>query len=1544
MMNAKVRLFGLLLLVCSLGAAWGQGLPLNLVTSDPVDGSLLNHTVSAITLTFNTYVYPSGVTVTRSGSPVAGAISSSGQGNVLLFTPTAVLGDGVYTVDFANVTSPNSGLPTGATSISFTVDTTPPSVVTSTPSAGQTGVPVTTQISLTFSEPLSEGDVSFMPVLTGPSGIVGLNVVSVVRNVRTYQPVAQLALGTTYTLSYSGAVDSAGNPVAVPSSFTFTTVQPTPLTLTSRLPAAPGLNVPVGSVIELQFGKPINLGASTVTVTGATPVSGILAAGSDPSILVFTPTSPLAYSSTYTVNFSGVRDTDGLAPTGATTFTLTTEAPPALALQSALPADAQTDVPVGQAITLGFSNNINAAGSTMVVRSGVEIVQGTLSAVGGVLTFTPTNPLRFSTEYTALLTGIRDIYGQAPTGVSQLSFRTEGGNIGGSVDPQMVAISANERVGVTYFLQNRTSQPITLRSSSAEFVINGVQVASVNVPAQVLVPANSSAALPSDVAISPQIQDAARDAGTDQVVMIRTFRSDAGAGSGIEVNVPLLIRVGSSLAGPASVTEIVLDVPPNGKTVNVSDEIRAHAFIRGTGTGAVVGTWFVDGRPTETFQLNMTAGLTQEASTRMTLPTLELGEHQVELKIGRPALVTSGERTYVVVPGNSASQRVFLLRPTEQVPLLPDAVRTSFRWAPMPGSSGYEIAFASSLEALGLDSAGNPLPGLINRQVWSKTMEDSGKLSLLDAVSGEGAIWVPTAEQYDKIFAGSPGTRYWAVRAIYPAQAQGDPTTTSRPRSVVLLPRPAALALVSPDDRATIAPNAPTFEWEQGPPGVTYELAIISGGRTAFKALTAKNSYTLSALSPFKLAVGDYSWRVSAVKPGAGLVAASERRAFTVATGSETSAGSRMAGAPAGATAVIIAGGMVVPLPGAASEIKIAPAHGETVSTQQPTISASFPESAPGGVLMTLNGVDVTSLATVTSTGITLQPPGVFANGDFTVTVAVKTASGQQIEETSKFTISASDAAAATSPVSGAADAAVAGEAQVAEPPVAKPLQLDFNWNWHSDSEAAATDNLTIDLNLRGGQTWVWRNGAYAAINLQALRTAGEKADMTNFLAEGGAIDGRYRAMVGDIGSTESELTAQGLSQRAFSFAGNTGPIKLNLSRSLGTAYQRSNTGNAPDTFLVTAENARSTPQQGLKVTYVDSESDMSASAGFGGRTKSKVLSFSGRTPIARTGLNLRAEVSNSDSTFISTFGEQGQKGSAVNVVVDGIAAGFGLSASYRRVDSDYFSSASATLANDLNGWTLGVNRPLTQYINTTISLSTLDNAGNSSAPASSVSSKAIDLTMAYPSWPALTFRVARNDASSDPFVAGSRPGDTRENSWSGTATYGNALWNAYVNYSNSDYDDFQDYLDPTLDTPNDRKNGTWAVGLAVQPLKSLKLRFDWGANNLDRWFRPLFAALPISGTDRSDQMRAQAEFMLNSKLSTSVIVTSSDYSDALGIYHNKVRDLSFRLNYFLKLTPAGGGVTLTGEYRRSNNDGNTFSNRGDGYAVLINDNRVMDF
>jgi len=106
-------------------------------------------------------------------------------------------------------------------------DTTPPTVSSTSPTSGATGVAITTTVSATFSEALNASTVTTasFTLKAGTTPVSGSVSYNSSTHAATFTPGANLANSTTYTATLSTAItDAAGNPLAAEYSWSFTTV------------------------------------------------------------------------------------------------------------------------------------------------------------------------------------------------------------------------------------------------------------------------------------------------------------------------------------------------------------------------------------------------------------------------------------------------------------------------------------------------------------------------------------------------------------------------------------------------------------------------------------------------------------------------------------------------------------------------------------------------------------------------------------------------------------------------------------------------------------------------------------------------------------------------------------------------------------------------------------------------------------------------------------------------------------------------------------------------------------------------------------------------------------------------------------------------------------------------------------------------------------------------------------------------------------------------------------------------------------------------
>jgi len=400
-------------------------------------GVVINTTVTA---TFSMPMDPASIstgtfTVTGpGGAAVAGAVTYGGS--TATFTPTAVLAYGTsYTATITTGAATRGGAELLGNYVwTFSTITPAPAVVSTAPANGATNVPIGQVLSATFSEAMSPATISattFTLTVTGGAAVAGT--VTYAGGVATFTPAASLANSTNYTATITAQATSlAGTPLASKYVWTFTTITPAP-TVTAVVPANGATSVPIGQVLSATFSETMNPGtidAATFTVTGPGGVTVPGAVAYSGLIATFTPTSNLAFGTSYVATITtGAQD---LAGTGLATnyvWTFTTISP-ALAVISTVPVNTATGVPVTQVLSATFNEPMNcpafpATAFTVVSAPGAIPVPGTIGCSGEIATFTPSANLATNTVFTATITtGAQDTGGKSLASNYVWSFRT----------------------------------------------------------------------------------------------------------------------------------------------------------------------------------------------------------------------------------------------------------------------------------------------------------------------------------------------------------------------------------------------------------------------------------------------------------------------------------------------------------------------------------------------------------------------------------------------------------------------------------------------------------------------------------------------------------------------------------------------------------------------------------------------------------------------------------------------------------------------------------------------------------------------------------------------------------------------------------------------------------------------------------------------------------------------------------------------------------------------------------------------------------------
>ena len=358
----------------------------------------------------STTVTNSSITVTPAGgSAIAGTVKLASDGVTLTFVPSSALTastiyyvsvGGFNDIDGNPVTTFASSFTTGTGSYgsgSFTV-------VSTSPSASATNVPVTSPVTFTLSNLINAASVNpnTFYVNVNNSGVVAGSY-SVSGASVTFTPLTQYPANTLMNMTVCNLTDEAGNSVCA--GYTFTTANTadnTPPTVTIS-PANGATNVGLNTQVVLSFSESMNPSAITTNavalLSGDTALSYGYSISRDNRTIVLNPGgTAFTPGATITVELSsGVRDLSGNALANTSSqFTLTTELPNTQpAVDAMRPGSGATNVPANTVVTLFTSAAMNPAtipGALHVTDNGVVITGTTqLFSNGQAIEFTPGN-------------------------------------------------------------------------------------------------------------------------------------------------------------------------------------------------------------------------------------------------------------------------------------------------------------------------------------------------------------------------------------------------------------------------------------------------------------------------------------------------------------------------------------------------------------------------------------------------------------------------------------------------------------------------------------------------------------------------------------------------------------------------------------------------------------------------------------------------------------------------------------------------------------------------------------------------------------------------------------------------------------------------------------------------------------------------------------------------------------------------------------------------------------------------------------------------
>ena len=422
--------------------------PPTVVTTNPISNANSVELSKIISVNFSKAMDQSTInsvtfSVKTGNNTVSGVVTYSGV--TAVFTPTNSLTPGtIYNVVITNGVKDESGKNmVDNYTWNFTTidqsDVTPPTVLSTVPVNGATGVLINSVIEANFSELIQVStinDLTFF-VKQGTQSIEGAVTYSGLT--ARFTPTVALLENKVYTVTITtGVKDLAGNAMVNNNTWSFTTIDQNeliPPTVVSTDPENLAINISLNKTISADFSELLDVttinSTSFLLFQGTTSLQGNVSYTGVTAVL--NPNILLLPGTEYTVVLTNeIKDLAGNAMVSNYTWSFTTGIesndiiPPVVVLTN--PLDLATNVSLNKTITADFSeilNNQTVNESSFTLMQGTVNIEGAVSFSGVTASFNPNVDLLEGTEYTATLsTDVQDLAGNAMENEYSWTFTT----------------------------------------------------------------------------------------------------------------------------------------------------------------------------------------------------------------------------------------------------------------------------------------------------------------------------------------------------------------------------------------------------------------------------------------------------------------------------------------------------------------------------------------------------------------------------------------------------------------------------------------------------------------------------------------------------------------------------------------------------------------------------------------------------------------------------------------------------------------------------------------------------------------------------------------------------------------------------------------------------------------------------------------------------------------------------------------------------------------------------------------------------------------
>jgi outer membrane protein assembly factor BamB len=343
--------------------------PPSILSTYPADNAVNFPVGDNFTVTFSEEMDPASAAGQYNLAPSGGNLTHSWDVDSKILSimhPQPLVAETNYTLTIAAGVLRDShmnALTAGKTVKFRTRDVTPPRLLSFSPAGNITDAPVNQQIKLVFNEPMSANATCLGVAVVASAGGNTNKLCSWTpdRMTLTIDPDTQWTGNNRYDIQVTkGAVDLAGNGIANPTQFHFTTKDTAPPQVQFVEPQDNAVNVAPDAVIKVRFNELVDTTTLETGFTISPLVSGNFQHNGSES--VFTPAPPgLAGDTDYTVQLLGVKDVVGNAMPAPYTWKFRTRDTSPPAFQRSEPPTGATDVPKNVIVKLFFSEKMDEA-------------------------------------------------------------------------------------------------------------------------------------------------------------------------------------------------------------------------------------------------------------------------------------------------------------------------------------------------------------------------------------------------------------------------------------------------------------------------------------------------------------------------------------------------------------------------------------------------------------------------------------------------------------------------------------------------------------------------------------------------------------------------------------------------------------------------------------------------------------------------------------------------------------------------------------------------------------------------------------------------------------------------------------------------------------------------------------------------------------------------------------------------------------------------------------------------------------------------------